>query len=140
MAGEKPRSTGEGLAARRGTPPLPERGGRSPGAEEQVTAIGLENEAVGEALPPGRAPTGPAKPRRSVCAPAAMALSLYRRPVSQRRSIMGFSSWLRKPRSNRAPRGPAHHRPLAPRCRPRLEELEGRCLLSGGVLDPSFDT
>src|SRR5262245_42861075 len=39
-----------------------------------------------------------------------------------------------------APRGPAHHRPLTPRCRPRLEALEDRCLLSGGVLDPTFGT
>src|SRR5262249_20791724 len=40
-----------------------------------------ETKAAGEVSPPSRSLTGPAKPRRSVCAPAVLALSLYRRPV-----------------------------------------------------------
>jgi uncharacterized delta-60 repeat protein len=46
---------------------------------------------------------------------------------------MWFSSWLRN-RTVSPPRRPAN------RCRPKLETLEDRCLLSGGVLDPTFGT
>src|SRR5262249_38462852 len=58
-----------------------------------------------------------------------MALSLYRRPVPKRRSIMSFSSWLRKLRfagHRRPTRGP---RP-ALRFRPQLEALEDRIVPS----------
>src|SRR5262249_39676627 len=68
--------------------------------------------------PRRRIRTGPAKPRRSVCAPTALASSLYRRPVLERRSIMWFSSWLRNRSARRC-------RP-APRSRPSLEVLERR--------------
>jgi uncharacterized delta-60 repeat protein len=47
--------------------------------------------------------------------------------------MMWFPSWLRKRTVL------ATHRPLR-RFRPRLEALEDRCLLSGGVLDPTFGT
>jgi hypothetical protein len=43
---------------------------------------------------------------------------------------MSFSLWLRNRTSTRPPRGPAQHRPAAPRFRPRLEALEGRWLPS----------
>src|SRR5262249_37985594 len=62
-----------------------------------------------------------------------MAFSLYRRPVPERRNIMWFSSWLRKWRQ----RSPAQHirrHTSSPgkraTCRPHLEVLEGRTLLS----------
>src|SRR5262249_32622982 len=67
-----------------------------------------------------------ARPRRSGCAPMAMAISFYRRPVSDWRTIMRFFSWLRNPTSTHAPRGPGQQRPAARRFRPRLEVLEGR--------------
>src|SRR5262249_45424778 len=57
-----------------------------------------------------------------------MVLSLYRRPAPERRSIMGFSSWLRHRTSSRAPRGRTPHRPTAARFRPRLEALEDRAV------------
>src|SRR5262249_13135299 len=44
----------------------------------------------------------------------------------ERRSIMGFSSWLRNRTSTRAPRGRQQHRAAAPLFRPRLEALEDR--------------
>jgi predicted outer membrane repeat protein len=46
---------------------------------------------------------------------------------------MGFSSWLRKLTSNRAPRGRTPHRPASPRFRPRLEALEDRTVPSSGL-------
>src|SRR5262249_13257402 len=59
-----------------------------------------------------------------------MALSFYRRPTLERRSIMGFSSWLGK-RQRSAPGGRS---PASPRkrssYRPRLEALEDRWLPS----------
>src|SRR5262249_33797792 len=78
-----------------------------------------------------------ALPRRSVCAPAALAFSLYRRPVPERRNIMWFSSWLRNRTSNRAPRRRATHRAAAPRFRPRLEALEDRTVPSQVTLTVS---
>src|SRR5262249_7022225 len=59
-----------------------------------------------------------------------MAFSLYRRPAPERRNIMKFSSWLRNRTSIQSPRGLAHHRPAAPRFRPRLEALEDRLVPS----------
>src|SRR5262249_8655867 len=59
-----------------------------------------------------------------------MAFSLYRRPARERRNIMKFSSWLRNRTSIQSPRGLAHHRPAAPRFRPRLEALEDRLVPS----------
>jgi len=46
--GEEQGRSGKNTAASGRTPPLPDRGGRSPGAEEEVTAIGLDNQAAGE--------------------------------------------------------------------------------------------
>jgi hypothetical protein len=54
-----------------------------------------------------------------------MAFSLYRGPVSERRSIMWFSSWLQGRTSIRSPRRCSQHR-----FSPQLEVLEGRCLPS----------
>src|SRR5262249_45194004 len=108
-----------------GPSPLPERGGGSARDQEEVE---VSSKAAGASQPRRRIRTGPAKPRRSVCAPMALAFSLYRRPVVERRSIMWFSSWLRNQTSNRAPKGRAQHRP--PRFRPRLEALEDRSLPS----------
>src|SRR5262249_13860220 len=59
VAGEERGSARQGQGAGRGTPPLPKRGGRSPGAEEEVTAIGLENKAAGGALTAKQAPHRP---------------------------------------------------------------------------------
>src|SRR5262249_12454277 len=88
--------------------------------------------AAGEVSPPSRFLTGPATPRRSVCAPAALAFSFYRRPILERRSIMWLTSWLRNRTANRAPRGRTQHRPAAPRFHPQLNALEDRCLPSFG--------
>src|SRR5262249_17518253 len=55
-------------------------------------------------------------------------VSFYRRPVPERRNIMGFSSWLRNWTSGRAPRGRTPHRPTAQRFRPRLEALADRAV------------
>src|SRR5262249_6253193 len=81
-------------------------------------------------LTPGADARRLATPRRSVCAPAAMALPFYRRPVRERRSILWLPSWLRNRTSIRSSRGRAQHRPAAPRSRPRLEALEDRTLPS----------
>jgi uncharacterized delta-60 repeat protein len=52
---------------------------------------------------------------------------------------MNFFSWLRKAMAfDRRVSG--LRRPRHSRCRPSLEGLEDRCLLSGGVLDPTFGT
>jgi uncharacterized delta-60 repeat protein len=52
---------------------------------------------------------------------------------------MNFFSWLRKAMAfDRTVSG--LRRPRHSRCRPSLEGLEDRCLLSGGVLDPTFGT
>jgi hypothetical protein len=59
-----------------------------------------------------------------------MVLSFYRRPVSERRTIMAFFSWLRNRTSLRSPRGRAQRRPAARHFRPRLEALEDRTLPS----------
>src|SRR5262249_19303167 len=61
---------------------------------------------------------------------AAMAFSLYRRPVPERRNIMWFSSWLRSRTWSGAPRRRTRNRPAAPRFRPRLEALEDRTVPS----------
>src|SRR5262249_41672922 len=42
-----------------------------------------KEQAAGAAQPPSEARTGPASPGCSVCAPGAMAFSLYRRPTAQ---------------------------------------------------------
>src|SRR5262249_12852988 len=67
---------------------------------------------------------------RSVCAPAAIAISFYRRPALERRSIMWFSSWLGKRRRSAASGRRQRSRGQRPTCRPRLEALEDRWLPS----------
>jgi hypothetical protein len=84
-----------------------------------------DTKAAGEVSPPSRSLTGPARPRRSVCAPAAMALSFYRRPASERRITMSIFSWVRN-RTSTSPRGRARQRPTRRSFQPRLEVLEGR--------------
>src|SRR5947209_9915502 len=65
-----------------------------------------------------------------------MAFSFYRRPVPERRCIMGFSSWLRNlqsawPLGRNGGRGrPARRCRPATSYRPRLEALEDRWLPS----------
>jgi uncharacterized delta-60 repeat protein len=57
---------------------------------------------------------------------------------------MTFTTWLRGLRSARDSRAGARNRGrgaprgAGPRFRPQLEPMEDRCLLSGGVLDPTF--
>src|SRR6266545_624912 len=78
-------------------------------------------EAAGEAWRPGRVLTGPASPRRSVCAPGAMAFSTDRGPPSFFLGVtmIRFSSrhfgFTAATRSNRRPH-----------FAPRLEALEDR--------------
>src|SRR6516165_12813270 len=82
-----------------------------------------------------------ARPRRSVCAPTAMAFSFYRRPVLERRNIMSFFSWLRKRTSTRSRRWDGFQiRPTAPRFQPRLEALEDRWLLSTLTVTNNLDS
>ena len=83
-------------------------------------------------LPPA-SPTGPAPPRRSVCAPGAMSRhSIADQPRMGERT-MSFHSWLQNLRSALAPgRGQRHHRRRgslrAATHRPNLEVLEDRCV------------
>src|SRR5262245_3012480 len=76
--------------------------------------------------------TGPASPGRLVCAPGAMAFSLYRRPALERRNIMSFHSWLQNLYSALAPGRGHRRRPRRSAThRPRLEVLEDRTVPSG---------
>jgi hypothetical protein len=85
---------------------------------------------AGEVSPPSNPSLAQPLPRRSVCAPAAMAFSFYRRPALERRNIMWPSSWLAKrQRSTTSGRSRAPSRPR-PTSRPRLEALEDRWLPS----------
>src|SRR6266849_6278270 len=91
----------------------------------------LEKELAGESQPRRRTLTGPASPRRSVCAPGSLAFSLYRRPLSRRRYIMWFPSWHRPrtapsahPRSKRLRRQATRARQAVPRL--QVEQLEER--------------
>src|SRR5262249_47704607 len=98
----------------------------------------------GEALPPSKLLTGPASPRRSVCAPGTMALSFYRRPTGD--STMGLTSWLRNLKSpwhlgNTAGDGRrASALASATRCRLQLEALEDRFLPSTFTVLNDFDS
>src|SRR5262249_50560340 len=88
------------------------------------------SKAAGESQPQRRILTGPAKPRRSVCAPTALASSLYRRPPPKRSNIMHLLSWLQqRPFGQLHNRPGRKHRPTA-QYRPRLELLEDRTLPS----------
>src|SRR5262245_1320709 len=85
-----------------------------------------ERKAAGKSQPEEGDSPAQAKPRRSVCAPRAMAFSFYRRPGLERRSIMSLTSWLRNRRLNRTGRNRAQRPTAALRFRPQLEVLEGR--------------
>src|SRR5262249_53777233 len=67
----------------RGTPPLPHRSGGATGREREVGAATRvpNGKRPVRSLPPSKPLTGPASPRRSVCAPAVIAASFYRRPA-----------------------------------------------------------
>jgi hypothetical protein len=69
--------------------------------------------------------TGPAMPRRSVCAPMVMAFSLYRRPPPLRSNIMQLLSWLRQRMATQLRTRQSRKR-RSPHYRPRLEHLECR--------------
>src|SRR5262249_18843940 len=91
---------------------------------------------------PSRSHTGPPSPRRSGCVPGWVALSLDRRPDPERRSIMGFSSWLAN--RNPSPAATRGRTPSAPRNRPsfrlRLQALEGRWLPSTLTVPTTADS
>src|SRR5437016_5468084 len=91
--------------------------------------------AAGEALPPSKPLTGPAPPRRSVCAPGTMSLHPIADQPVEGRLPMSFTSWLRHLRSalSRGQMDRKHQRQGSLRAatfRPQLETLEDRCLLS----------
>src|SRR5438093_707638 len=85
-------------------------------------------------LPPSKPLTGPAPPRRSVCAPGTMSLHCIADQPRKGDFTMSFTSWLRNLRSALAPsRVERQHRRRSLRPaphRPRLEALEDRCLLT----------
>src|SRR5262249_21895252 len=59
VAGEKRDKACQKQGAGRRTSPLPQRGGRCPGVEEEVTPIGWENKAAGGVLTARQAPHRP---------------------------------------------------------------------------------
>src|SRR6476660_4685855 len=86
-------------------------------------------------LPPSKPLTGPAPPRRSVCAPGSMSHHSIADQPRKGELTMSFNSWLQNLRSALAPgRGQRHHGRRgslrAATHRPNLEVLEDRCLLS----------
>jgi hypothetical protein len=84
----------------------------------------------------------PDEPRRAVCAPGAVALSFYRRPVHERRTTMSFFSWLRNGIHSAAIKCPGRHRPARKLAtfRPRLEALEGRDVPSTLTVTNNLDS
>src|SRR5262249_32594687 len=94
-------------------------------------------EAAGEALPPSKPLTGPAPPRRSVCAPGRVADVINEQTTFSKEKSMWFhsaSNFVKSCSSRISPR-PAKVRQRPRSFRPRFEILEDRTLLSGG---PSF--
>src|SRR5262249_46799297 len=93
--------------------------------------IGVETRRPVGSLPSSKPPTGPAPPRRSVCAPAAMSRHSIADQPGKGERTMSFHSWLQNLRSTlargRGPRHPRRRRSLgaAPH-RPSLEVLEDR--------------
>src|SRR5437016_14442198 len=86
-------------------------------------------------LPPSKPPTGPAPPRRSVCAPATMSPHCIADQPGKGERTMSFHRWLQVLRSALATgRGQRQHRrrgsPRAATLRPNLEVLEDRTLPS----------
>ena len=82
------------------------RGGRDrrPECGGVAERLPFERKAAGESQPRRRTLTGPARPRRSVCAPAALVFSVYRRPELDRRWIMRL---FRRPRTTKTKLPPA---------------------------------
>src|SRR6266498_1328108 len=91
---------------------------------------------AGEVLPPSKPLTGPAPPRRSVCAPGTMSLHCIADQSSQGVFAMRKSSWLRSARSLFVPAGTenGHHptrlRKRAMAARLSVERLEDRTVPS----------
>src|SRR5262249_8301499 len=112
---QEPRNAGKRPATPGRTSPLPRRSRGRPG-DVEVTAIELDNVAAGVDRP-GLAP----------------ALALRAGGLG---SVFSQQACGQK-ESNTMPRTKRLAVP-ALRFRPRLEALEDRCLLSGGVLDPTF--
>src|SRR6516165_1343409 len=108
-----------------------------------LTRDRLERRPVGS-LPPSKPPTGPAPPRRSVCAPGTMSLHCIADQSAIGEPPMLFTSWLRTPRpaltpdrAERSSRRRQSGRGRGPR-RLILKQLEDRSLPSGTVsLAPS---
>src|SRR5262249_54376377 len=85
--GQRARGQETGRTAARGTRSLDETVERraqtqAPRGEETTHQI---TQAAGAALSPSKPRTGPASPRRSVCAPEGVLLSSKRRPIPERR-------------------------------------------------------
>src|SRR5262249_45263946 len=85
----------------------------------------------GGSLPPSKPPAGPAPPRRSVCAPAAMSPHCIADQLRMGEPTMSFHSWLQNLRSALAPgRGQRRHgrrgRLRAATHRLNIEPLEDR--------------
>src|SRR5262249_1878943 len=80
--------SGAGTIARS---PIPVSNKRPPSPEQDFW-YRESGKAAGASQPRRRTHTGPASPRRSVCAPDAVAFSFYRRPGG---SAMKYTSWLR---------------------------------------------
>ncbi len=99
-----------------------------------------QSSAAGGVLTAKQAPAGPAPLQRSVCAPAKVSFSLYRRPALERRNIMWFSSSLRN--SKRSAPKAARRTQTSPRQRarfhPRIEAIEDRCLLSTTIVQTNL--
>src|SRR5262249_34592087 len=97
-------------------------------------------------LPPSKPLTGPAPPRRSVCAPAAMAPHCIADQSTQGVFAMRLSSWLRSARTLFVPSGTEKgHRP--PRLRKRalparlgVERLEDRTVPSTFTVESLADS
>jgi hypothetical protein len=101
----------------------------------------METKTAGEVCREAKPSPAVAKAGRSVCAPGLMALSLYRRPVPERRRIMGFFSWLRNRQRSRCGGNIRSQRSPGKRAtfRPQLEALEDRCVPSTLTVTNNLD-
>src|SRR5216684_4459103 len=99
-----------------------------------LLAIGLCKKRPVRSLPPSKPLTGPAPPRRSVCAPGTMSSHCIADQPRKGELTMSFNSWLQNLRSALAPsRMGRNYRRRSLRAathRPRLEVLEDRCVPS----------